>query len=449
LAGGGLIFAALKRPEIGLLGILVATSSIVFESRLPLIPIGIGSLHIPDVILLTLLGLIILRWLAEPDFKIVRTPLDFPLVAFWSVALLSTFIAILGSSVEVEAARRAIRVVSYYLTFFVVTNLVRKDHQVIFLLRGLLLLATVVALAMIAQFLVGESTPFLPGRVETLSTWGETWSGITRILPPGQSLIVVAFIVTTATLVLDEFRPISVLRFLQWGLLGLAIVLSFNRSSWVQLGLALFLLVCLVRRQDKQRLIGWGLLVVLLGAAILPFTFYEPESLAAQAVRASFGRLVTLVSVGTARESGMQWRYLETEYALPQIASHPLIGLGLGATYRPWDPRLDWTGPGGTGWDASAYIHNGHLWILLQSGLLAYLCLMWLSLAFLVRGLKYWRSVFNSQMRGIVLGFTLTYLGVLIGAIVNPMFMQWFWTPVIGMMMGINEVVLRKVIQER
>ena len=62
LAMGGLILATFKRPEIALLGILIATSSIVFENRLPLIPIGIGSLHIPDVILLALLGLIALRW---------------------------------------------------------------------------------------------------------------------------------------------------------------------------------------------------------------------------------------------------------------------------------------------------------------------------------------------------------------------------------------------------
>lgn len=65
LAGEGLIFATPKRPQIALLGITIATSSVVFEGGLPLIPIGIGSLHIPDGILLALLGLIILRWLND------------------------------------------------------------------------------------------------------------------------------------------------------------------------------------------------------------------------------------------------------------------------------------------------------------------------------------------------------------------------------------------------
>jgi O-antigen ligase len=445
-----LILAVLKRPEIALLGILIATSSIVFENRLPLIPIGIGSLHIPDVILLALLGLITLRWLVEPDFNIIRTPLDWPLLAFYSVALLSTFIAVFQSSVEFHMTRRAVRVVTYYLTFFIVTNLVREDRQLIFLVRGLFLLATIVAAAMIAQFLLGESLTFLPGRVETLSTQGTRYGDITRILPPGISLIQVAFIATTATLVLDKFRPVNMLRFLQWGLLGLAVLLTFLRSYWMVVSVVLFLLAYLVRGQDRQRLLGWGLVVMFLVAMILLPVFSEPESQAAGLVDASLERLSTLVSGETLRsqESTFVWRYTEYEYALPLIASHPLLGLGLGARYRPWDPRLDWKGPDGSGFDGRGHIHNGHLWILLKSGLLGYISLVWLSLAFLIRGFKYWRRIPNSEMRGIVLGFTLTYLGVLIGAVVNSTFMQWFWTPVIGIMMGINEVALRKVVQE-
>jgi hypothetical protein len=48
-------------------------------------------------------------------------------------------------------------------------------------------------------------------------------------------------------------------------------------------------------------------------------------------------------------------------------------------------------------------------------------------------------------MRGVVLGFTLVYLAVLIAAVANSSFMQWRWTPVIGIIMGINEVILMKV----
>jgi len=159
-------------------------------------------------------------------------------------------------------------------------------------------------------------------------------------------------------------------------------------------------------------------------------------------MRASFDRLATLGSQRTLSEDSLQWRYVENEYALRQIASHPLLGLGLGARYRPFDPRIDYRG---MNWDARGFIHNGHLAILLASGLPGYLCLMWLSLAFLIRGFRYWRCISNSQMRGIVLGFTLAYLGVLISAVVGSPFTSWSWTPLIGIMMGVNEVALRKL----
>jgi len=116
----------------------------------------------------------------------------------------------------------------------------------------------------------------------------------------------------------------------------------------------------------------------------------------------------------------------------------------MGAKYRPRDPILDQRSPSGYAVDLRGLIHNGHLWILLQSGLLGYLSLMWLSLVFLMRGFRYWRDIASGRMRGVVLGFTLAYLAVLIAAVANSTFVQWRWTPVIGIMMGINEVILMK-----
>jgi len=117
----------------------------------------------------------------------------------------------------------------------------------------------------------------------------------------------------------------------------------------------------------------------------------------------------------------------------------------MGARYRPFDPRLDQE----EGWDARRFIHNGHLWVLLNTGVLGYLCLMWLSVTFSIRGFKSWRTISDHWMKGIVLGFTLVYLGLLIAAVVNSIFASWSWTPVIGIMMGVNEVALRRAVQEK
>ena len=442
------LYATRNRPEIGLLGILLLTSSIIFENRLPLIPIGVGSLHISDLLLLSLLGLIVLRRLLEPEFRIVRTPLDWPLLIFYGVTLLSTFIAILQSSVEIRDALRATRVLSYYLTFFIVTNLVRERRQLNFLLNGIFFLATIVAAAMIGQFLLGDSVQLLPGRIESLSTQGVVFEDITRILPPGFSIVLVSFVTILCILVLEKLKPLGLLKFVQCGLLGMALLITFLRSYWAVLIIVIFSLVYLFRGVDRRRLIGWGMVVITSAVMILFVVFNYPNSRASRLLGASMHRLSSLGGAVQGQDGAFNFRMIENGYALPAIASHPLIGLGMGARYRPWDSRLDHTDPDGSVYDFRKHIHNGHLWILLQSGLLGYLSFMWLSLVFLMRGFRYWRSITNDRMRGVVLGFTLVYLAVLIAAATNSTFMQWRWVPVIGIIMGINEVILRKVEQE-
>ena len=445
IAALAFFFVLIKRPEIALLGILIATSSIIFEDQLPLLSIGIGSLHISDILLLGSLGLIALRRLIEPKFRIVRTPLDWPLLAFLGLALLSTAVAINNSSLNFNLGLREYRVVSYYLTFFVVTNLLREEKQLRFLVRGIFTIATIVAAAMVAQSIIGRSLPFLPGRIETLQTQGVAYADITRILPPGQSIVLVAFITITIVLVFDRTRQINILFLLQWGLLGLAVLVSFTRSFWVQAGLAILILAWVAKGRQWRRLAGLGLVVLLLVTITLLLAFDQPDSRLARLLSASAERLATLGRGETLNEGSLLWRYIENESALPQILSHPLLGLGLGARYRPYEPRIDimaWN------WDARRYIHNAHFWIMMKAGLLAYICFLWLSATFLIRSFKRWRFISNPQLKAHVLSFALTYLGVLIGAIVNPIFLQWYWTPLIGLMMGYNEVVIRKTIRE-
>jgi O-antigen ligase len=451
LAAALFTYATLKRPEIALVGILIATSSIVFEEQLPVVFLGGVSFHIPDILLLGLLGLIGVCWLVKPEFKIVRTPLDRPLLIFYGVTLLSTFIAINQSSVDIVDARRAMRVLSYYLTFFIVTNLVRELRQLNFLLNGLFLLATIVAAAMVAQFLMGDSVRLISGRVESLATQGTIYEDVIRIAPPGFSIILVSFIAILCILVLEKFKPLGKLKFFQFGLLGMALLVTFLRSYWAALIMALFLLVYLFRGHDRRRLIGWGLVVICSAAMILLVVFSDPGSRATRLVGASLDRLGTLGRIETfqGQDSSLNWRKIENGYAFSTIMSHPLIGLGMGARYRPRDLRLDQRGADASAYDFRRHIHNGHLWILLQSGLLGYLSLMWLSFIFLMRGFKYWRRIASDRMKGVVLGFTLAYLVVLIAAAANSTFMQWRWTPVIGIIMGINEVILMKFRQEK
>jgi len=436
---GLLIYVALRKPEITLLGILIATSSILFQDQLPQFSVGI-SLHVPDFILLGLLALIIVRWLVEPGFKLVNTPLDRPLLFFYGVVLFTTFLAIFRSTTDVVLARRMLRDITYYLIFFPVTTLIRERRQLLFLLNGLLILATIVGAVMVAQYLLGGSVILLPGRVETLQTQGTSFYGVTRVLPPGQSIVVVAFITISVLFIMDLSRMLNVVRIVQWVILGMAVLVSFTRGYWVQAGLALLLTFYFARRADKLKLIGLGLTMLVSGGIILSLLLssFAFESRTSRLMDATLNRVSTLFEEDTLQEGSLRFREIENQYAIEHIFSHPILGTGLGSYFRPYDRRIDGIG---ASMESTTWIHNGHLWILLDTGLLGYGFFMWLSITFLVRGFRNWRRIQDVRLRGIVLGFTLAYLGILLGAVLRPMIVDWAWVPVIGTMMGINEVI--------
>lgn len=434
----GFAVLAIARAEVALLAILVATSTIIYEDRLPLLPIGIGSFHVSDLLLLGLLGIVIIRTLVEPKFKLIHTPLDFPLLAFLGTGLLSTFIAVSQSLVDRQDAFRETRVFAYLLTFFIVTNLVRKREQIVLLVEGLMVLGAVVAGAMVAQSLLGNSVTLFPGRVEQLATQGVDYGDVTRVLPPGQSLVLVSVVALIVLLVLDKLRPLAALRFVELGLVGLATILTFNRNFWVAIGIAVFLLILLAMRHARQRLVIMAVAVSLLGTVVLFPILTDPPPKVQGLLSAFTDRLGTLMSSDTLQESSLQFRYVEYEYAIPQVLAQPLLGLGFGAAYRPWDPRLDWEL-----FDGRAYVHNGHLWIMLRTGLLGYACFGWMSVLYVLRGVRSWRRISDGFMQSVLLAFVLVFVGISVAAIVSPIYARWYWVPVIGIMMGTCETIIK------
>jgi len=426
-------------PEFAVLIVLILTSTVIDINIFPSIPIGFGHLIVTDFLLFIPLGILLLRnWVA--GLSIIHTPLDLPLIGFYAVAIISTLIAILTRSITFNQSLGELRVVNFYLIFFVVTNLIRDKKQLQLLIKGIFLLAIIVALGMIAQFVVGNAVTILPGRVEALGEAGVTAPDVTRVLPPGQSLVLIALVAFFVLLITDNKESKLLGRFLQIFIVGLAVLITFNRSFWVAVGLALILVGILVSIRDKVRyatVVVWivaGTLIVLIAVSALNNN--QTQAL----VENSVARFSTLFDPGTLVSSSLQDRYVEDGYAIPQIIAHPLIGTGLGSDYRPFDRRIDF--PPIT-WDKYAYIHNGHYWVILKTGFIGYGLLIWLLLLGIKRGLQNWRQVEDPLQKGVILAFPAMIIGILAMAVVNPVFSAFDWTPVIAIMLGVNEVIIR------
>ncbi len=427
-------------PEYAILSILLLTSTIIDENSLPSVPIGIGHLIVSDFLLFIPLGIMLIRIWVEPGFGFVHTPLDFPLLAFYGIAVLSTILAISQGTITFNQSLGELRTVNLYLIFFLVTNFIRTRKQLYILLNGILILTIFVALMMVAQYALGDITKILPGRVETLFTAGTTDQGVTRILPPGQSLILVILILLPVLLIFDKDASKSLFRLFQLFIVGLAVLLTFNRSFWVAMMFSLFLVVILVSMRDKVRYLNLAFLSIGIIAAVTILAVAAAGKQAQSLIDGAVIRFSTLLNPNTLNESSLRYRDVEFQYAVPQILDHPAIGLGLGSHYRPWDRRIDF---GPIDWDKLAYIHNGHLWVILKTGVLGYVFFAWFLLLFIKRSLQHWSQIQSPFLRAIMLSFAVTIIGILPATIVNPIFAQAYWASIIGIMLGTSEIIIR------
>jgi len=168
------------RPEFGLLAIVVVVGGLIDFERLPLLSMGRISFHITDLILLYLLALVLMKALFVPSFKVVRTPLDIPLIWFYFAVLLSAILGITLFSLDMNFVLRRVRALTYYLGFFCVTNLIRDRRQLIVLIGGLFVVAVLACLAMLIQALI-PSLYLVKTLTVTLVTAGREYAGVLRI----------------------------------------------------------------------------------------------------------------------------------------------------------------------------------------------------------------------------------------------------------------------------
>jgi hypothetical protein len=437
------VLIAIKWPELSILAVIAALCTILPEESMPVINIGTGRLYMTEPILLGLYTIVIVRWLVDRSFRLVHTPLDLPLLLFYIWAMGTTVIAVVQGRAEPAGFIPEVRIASYYLIFFVITNLVREKQQLERLIQGFFFFATVVAVAMIYQYTMGTSVAFLSGRVEVLETAGTVRSDVTRITDTsGEGIITLAFILKSVLLMTKSIKVQRVPALVQWVLFGVALIMSFNRTHWVVSGLIILVTALIVRGEMRQRLLKWALIIIyLVPLAAIPL-LVMPESKAGKLVIAAVERIATVTDSESyakgSNTSTIRWRDFEYTYGFRQVQQHPVLGVGLGADYRPAVFGID-----DEYFDGRGYTHNAHLWLAVKTGLVGYLLFMWLAVLFVWRGFKHWNQIEDGHLKSVVLGTSLAMAGLIIAGILHPIFMTLFWTPLLGWMFGVNEVIYR------
>jgi putative inorganic carbon (HCO3(-)) transporter len=414
-----------SKPEWGIIVILFLTATFVYDFDFFYVSLGFGKVAITDLLLMFMVFQILFRKFTYFNFKFRRTVLDIPLVFFFCAMLMGLCVAVFRYNIPFRAAKAQVHTLAYYSIFFVVMNLVKDLRTVRILIVSSFVIACLVSLGMILKNSTGGAFDFLIGYA---GSQGE-YEGVLRIFPPGSYLIFIC-LVTILSILLISNNPKNRFLFLCiLALLAVGILLTFTRTFWV-VGivccLVIFYFTSLKRKAKFVTYLSLSILVISALAMV-----FVPMNRLRVAVEERF---LTLIDVNVVRSGSAEWRLTEYKYAIRKIEESPIVGIGLSSDYRPPFFRDD---------QLTYFIHNSYLWILKDMGVIGLIPFLILMMRFLIRGFKNWRSVKDSYLRAVVLGYTVGFLGLLLFALQGGTFMGHSSVSVFGFIMGLNEVVYK------
>ena len=422
--------------ETFILLLLILTATVFELPEFPTVPIQIGDLYFSDLlIIILLLGRLLKR--VTVDVTIIPKPMGYPVLAILLVGIFSFVYAVVGFHVSTASAGIELRAIIYFSLFFLVCYYIRNQRQLRSLLLGIALLACIVTVLQLIQWIIGPETNFLQCRLETLATARIKFAGVARVILPGKSIVLFTLNTLIAIYILKALkRPGRSLLIPAIALLTLGLIMTFGRIHWIMVMAGTLLLLILARR----RLIIYPRITFLIvGASLVLTLILQLNVLNPAAIRdAIFKRTVSIVRApSNFKEDTLYMRYLESRFAWQRIIEHPLLGIGLGNTYRP----LVFGNVDYERFIRGTNVHNGYLATQLKMGILGTLAYSWLVLAFFYRFLHKWKRIEDPLYQTVALGVAMSVGGMLIANLTASPFLTVFWVSVTAVGMGVVEKI--------
>lgn len=429
---GGLAFVLLtmRWPEFGILSLVALLSGLISLGSLPLLHLGPVSLSISDIMLMLLLGLVFLRATAQPGFKLFGSPLMLPLCLFIGAFLLSGVNGVING-VGFNSVLRFVRTLISWIMFIPCSQLIRNEKSLRRFLTGLIIFSGILALGVV---FTNKFSPLL------YMDEVPTGTGFTRIYYAGNMILYAMIPVTVASLATIE-KGKQWWRIILLGLLFYWAYRTYFRTYWLSLAVVCALLIVFLSGQERVRLLkrmapAIVTIVVVVGTLMLT----QPTKVE-RITQPLSDRLVTLANgKEILQEGSLQWRVIESRYALEEIYRHPVLGIGLANKYRP--PMQAESDQYSYGW-ASTYIENGYLLIALSMGLVGLIPFLWLCVAYLFRIYQHQREIKNNYLRAIYLGFGAGFLGQIATNFFSPSFSYGSHMVFFPVSMAITDIILR------
>ena len=341
------------RPEYGLTALVALVCGLIHPALVPRVPMLGGSVAASDAVLLMLA--LCAGWLfATRSDRAVASAPPVPGARWLTIALALfgiTFVLAVMNALWVRGvnptwvlgeARRLLYLAALPIAVVILAPPERQHRFV----RSIVVLGCLFAIGQVLQGVFNLQVFGEKGRMVALETMGRQEYGTTRSLTLGIGVIVYALLLTVGGFTLGKVGRLMFVSVAS--LLAVGILLSFGRTTFAVVLVALLVMVWWLNAAKLPQLIGLLVLAIAVGSA--GAIAWKPQSFAAVVYR--------MTSINTEVSSGdsAQWRIWEAEEMLPHLLRHPFGGVGLGAEYKGAS-RLSADA------DLNRYVHNGYLYM--------------------------------------------------------------------------------------
>jgi len=396
-AGIGAAFVVIERPRWALLAILVATGTVLPIRFGPFEVAGVRS-DLPEALLILLL----VTWVVSATLKGESFPLlAWPVAGLVGAATVGAITALAKGAAFGEVLG-AFKTYIFWLLLLPLWVVIREDGDSDWVERAVIWLAVGASALTLVLAAAGVGAPSGETGVTTLGVESEA----TRYRP---AVLQIAFLSTFLLAHRAAIRGWTMQRATAFGLLLLVQAISFNRSTWVALGVCLTLFGLLSRGGPPLRglttvLTSGALVVAALGIAASGVLGGSAEALA---LRAN-----SVLTPSVFEERSQELRNEENEVAVRAIKANPLTGVGLNQRFGQRTSRYSHQ-VGYAIYSDTTLVHNTYLKLWLETGLAGILALAGLAVALATitrrhrRGESQWVASRSLACSMCLLGFAL------------------------------------------
>jgi O-antigen ligase len=432
-----------RQPLLGILLVLVLTSTIFGYGVLPSLNVLGADIEFPEVLIILTFLATIAKYGSRNSYKrCISSKLTKPLIIFLVIVSISIAYSIFTyPELETTTVLARSRFLFTYVLFFPTLILLREEKDFKFFVHGLLVVAFFVAGFFIITAIFGVTSLHDALRMkfdlETVNIGASSDAMLTGARfkdTPGISLIVSLMFIPICLFIYNH----SGIKGLLYGALGsiltIPILLTFTRMTWVTILFALVILLLIVRKKLRpiaKLTFFTGCIFVI---AFLALSFHPRYS---RIISFSFDRLTSFFVENVETETAV-WRLLESKVAIEIIGENPIAGLGIAGELESM--KVDYGGK--TYYLRGRYnIHNSYLLLALKLGIPALLVFLIIYFRVFKRGWQAFKISNNVFMKGLSLGLFISLLRILFNALSQNHFYSFTMVPCLAISFAIIEAI--------